>query len=215
MLRVKWGEDTLSSHNPTVSFTPAIHFGIAWQGHAGVQKTYDASICLSQVGIPGKAIDYAGVPTDRSRCPFVELHPSGGLGMKVEGACHCGAVTYMAEVEPGTSTVCHCNDCQVQSGSVFRTNIQAPAATFQLTKGNPRTYLKTAASGNQRVLAFCEICGSSLYACSAQNPETYSLRVGTLKQRHELGTPAREIWTSRRHDWVELPGIDAEFAGQP
>lgn len=135
--------------------------------------------------------------------------------MKVEGACHCGAIQYEAEVQPGTTTVCHCEDCQAQSGSVFRANIAAPAASFRLVKGTPRTYIKIAASGNRRVLAFCDVCGSSLYACAPENPPTYTLRIGTLKQRQELGTPQRQIWTQRRHAWVGLPDGVKAFEGQP
>lgn len=41
------------------------------------------------------------------------------IAMKIEGACHCDAISYEAEVEPGTTTVCHCNDCQIQSGSAW------------------------------------------------------------------------------------------------
>ncbi len=135
--------------------------------------------------------------------------------MKIEGRCYCGAIEYEAQVQPGTTTVCHCADCQAQSGSAFRANIAAPAAGFRLVKGTPRTYIKTAASGNQRVLAFCEVCGSSLYACALENPRSYSLRIGTVRQRQELGTPQRQIWTRRRHDWVVLPDGVESFEGQP
>lgn len=135
--------------------------------------------------------------------------------MKVEGACHCGAVAYEADVEPGTVTICHCIDCQVQSGSAFRANIPAPAAGFRLVKGTPRTYVKTAASGRQRLTAFCEVCGTQLYACAVQDPPSYSLRTGTLAQRHELGVPQREIWARRRQAWVGLPSGTPSFDGQP
>ena len=135
--------------------------------------------------------------------------------MKVDGGCHCGAIAYEAEVEPGTMTVCHCIDCQVQSGSAFRANIQAPAAGFRLLKGTPRTYIKTAASGSRRVLAFCEVCGTSVYACAEDNPQSYSLRTGTLNQRQALGDPQREIWAQRRRAWVGLPPGTASFDGQP
>ena len=135
--------------------------------------------------------------------------------MKVEGQCHCGAIMYEAEVQPGSMTICHCTDCQTHSGSAFRANIPAPASGFRVVKGAPRTYIKTAASGAKRVLAFCENCGSPLYACAVENPQAYSLRVGTLKQRHELGTPQRQIWTRRRLPWVTLPGDVQAFDGQP
>lgn len=135
--------------------------------------------------------------------------------MKVEGECYCGSIQYEAEVQPGTTTVCHCEDCQHQSGSAFRANISAPASTFRLVKGAPRTYVKTADSGNKRVLAFCENCGTSLYAHAPDNPQAYSLRTGTLKQRWELGDPHREIWTCRRQAWVKLPEGVQSFEGQP
>lgn len=135
--------------------------------------------------------------------------------MKVDGQCHCGAITYEAEVEPGAMSVCHCSDCQRLSGSAFRVNIPAPAASFRITRGAPRTYLKKADSGSLRLHAFCEQCGSPVYACAAENPPTYSLRVGTLNQRHELGGPVRQIWTRRRFAWLppfdDVPGCE----GQP
>lgn len=135
--------------------------------------------------------------------------------MKVDGQCHCGAIAYEAEVQEGSTTVCHCNDCQAHSGSAFRANISAPAAGFRLVKGAPRTYVKTAASGAKRLLAFCENCGTPLYACAAEAPAAYSLRIGTLKQRHDLGTPRRQIWTQRRLPWVTLPEGVETFSGQP
>lgn len=135
--------------------------------------------------------------------------------MKVEGHCHCGAVAFEAEVDPGTVAICHCSDCQMQSGSAFRANIPVAAADFRLVKGNPRKYVKVADSGAKRVHAFCENCGGPIYACAAENPQSYSLRVGTLKQRHELGTPARQIWTARRLPWVAFSDSVEGFDRQP
>ena len=135
--------------------------------------------------------------------------------MKVEGQCHCGAIAYEAEVEPGTIAICNCADCQMQSGSVFRTNISAPADEFRLLRGTPKQYLKTAGSGAKRIHAFCENCGGPIYSSAHENPQSYSLRVGALKQRYELGRPARQIWTKRRFPWMpSLDGVE-EFDGQP
>ncbi len=135
--------------------------------------------------------------------------------MKIDGSCHCQAIAYEAEVQSGSITVCHCNDCQAQSGSVFRANIPAPADGFRLVRGTPRTYLKTADSGRQRLLAFREVCGTTLYACDVDRPVAYSLRVGTIRQRQQLGTPQRQIWTRRRHAWVSLPAGMESCDGQP
>jgi hypothetical protein len=134
--------------------------------------------------------------------------------MRVHGRCHCGEITYEAEVEPGTGTVCHCLDCQRLTGSVFRANIRAPAASFRMN-GAPRSYVKVADSGARRVHAFCGNCGGPVYACDEHNPQWYSLRVGALDERDALGKPARQIWTKRRLPWV--PRIDGvpEVEGQP
>lgn len=135
--------------------------------------------------------------------------------MKVDGQCHCGAIAYEAEVQPGSVSICHCTDCQRLTGSAFRANVSAPADRFRLLRGSPKTYVKVADSGARRVHAFCSDCGGPVYACAEGNPQSYSLRVGALNQRHELGTPARQIWTRRRFGWLsslaEVPGCD----GQP
>lgn len=114
--------------------------------------------------------------------------------MKVDGACHCGNITFEAEVDPEGVQVCHCTDCQTLSGSPYRISIIAPAAHFVLKSGAPRTYIKTAESGNKRVHAFCPDCGTPVFATAPSNPTTYTLRVGTLRQR-QLLKPGRQIWT--------------------
>ncbi|HUQ74421.1 MAG TPA: GFA family protein [Burkholderiales bacterium] len=66
--------------------------------------------------------------------------------MKVQGRCHCGEITYEAEVAPGTVNVCHCRDCQMLSGTAFRAGIPAPAGRFRILTGKPREYVKVADS---------------------------------------------------------------------
>ncbi|EIF34345.1 hypothetical protein BCh11DRAFT_02147 [Burkholderia sp. Ch1-1] len=135
--------------------------------------------------------------------------------MKVEGRCHCGAIEYEAEVEPGTVSICHCQDCQTLSGTVFRANVPASADRFLIVKGSPRQYVKTGTSGAKRIHAFCENCGAPVYSCAAENPATYSLRIGALMQRYELGKPVRQIWTKRRFPWMDCLDSEKEFDGQP
>jgi len=134
--------------------------------------------------------------------------------MKVQGRCHCGAVTYEAEVEPGAVSICHCLDCQMLTGSVFRASILAPVDRFRILTGEPRRYAKVADSGTKRVHAFCATCGSPIYACAPENPKTYSLRLGALSEKEALGRPARQIWTKRRLSWIpKLEGVP-EIEGQ-
>lgn len=131
--------------------------------------------------------------------------------MKVEGRCHCGRITYEAEVDPAAVTLCHCTDCQMLTGSGYRSAVPAPAASFRLLSGTPRSYLKTAASGARRRHAFCPDCGSPVASSADQeSPPAYLLRVGCLAQRASL-PPKRRIWCSSAPDWAAdvsaVPGV--------
>ena len=122
--------------------------------------------------------------------------------MRVEGSCHCGAITYEAVVDPAKVGMCHCADCQALSGSPYRVTVQVPRETFVLRSGSPRIYVKTAESGARRNQAFCADCGSPVYASAVSDPPTYSLRVGCLKQRAEL-PPRRQIWCRSALPWTQ------------
>ncbi len=122
--------------------------------------------------------------------------------MKVTGGCHCGHITYEAEVEPGTVRVCHCSDCQRLTGTAFRANIASLPGTFVLKSGTPKIYIKTAESGARRAHAFCPECGTPIYsAAPEQNPQSYGLRLGGLDQRAALGPPRRQIWCRSALPW--------------
>ncbi|HEY0481959.1 MAG TPA: GFA family protein [Kofleriaceae bacterium] len=130
--------------------------------------------------------------------------------MQITGSCHCGAIRYEADVDPASAGVCHCTDCQVLSGTAFRFSIRAVPGSFRIVSGAPRVYTKTADSGNLRDQAFCEHCGSPIYAASpGPEPRVYSLRAGTIHQRDQL-RPVLQIWTSSQLPWLgevgALPG---------
>jgi hypothetical protein len=84
--------------------------------------------------------------------------------MRIDGACHCGAISVEGEADPDKAVICHCTDCQTGTGSAFRVSVPVPGATFEMT-GQPSLYLKTTAdSGNPRLQAFCPRCGSPIYS---------------------------------------------------
>src|ERR1700722_17570528 len=122
--------------------------------------------------------------------------------MKIDGRCHCGGISFEAEADPGAVTVGHCTDCQRLTGSAFRANVRVPAPSFVLRGRPPKSYIKTAESGNKRRHAFCGDCGTPVYACAVENPESYSLRVGTITRRAAF-SPRRQIWRRSALDWVD------------
>jgi len=120
--------------------------------------------------------------------------------MHVHGKCHCGAISYEAEVTPGSVAICHCADCQAFAGAPYRAMIRPLPETLKLS-GTPKEYLKTADSGRQRAQGFCGTCGSHLYAADPDSGNL-SLRIGVIAERHELGEPVRQIWCDSALEWA-------------
>lgn len=133
--------------------------------------------------------------------------------MKVDGSCHCGQITFEADIDPEKVRICHCTDCQTLTGSAYRVNVQTPAESFVLRSGQPKIYIKTAESGNKRAHAFCPNCGTPIYAAAPRDTRTYALRVGTLTQRGQL-RPSRQIWFRSAQAWVtnlrDVPHIEQQ-----
>jgi hypothetical protein len=133
--------------------------------------------------------------------------------MKAEGQCHCGQISFEADVNPDTVRICHCTDCQTLTGSAYRVTVQAPAGTFVLRSGAPKIYIKVVANGKKRAHGFCPNCGTPLYATDPDQPRSYGIRVGTLKQRSEL-SPRQQIWYRSALAWVTnlhpIPHVDQQ-----
>lgn len=128
--------------------------------------------------------------------------------MQIDGACHCGRISFTAEIDPARVTVCHCSDCQVLSGAPFRAVVQAAVETFVL-RGEPRRYVKIAESGNRRVQAFCPDCGTPLFATAPEGATHVNIRMGCVKQRASL-PPTSAVWQHSSLPWIgdvkALPG---------
>lgn len=121
--------------------------------------------------------------------------------MHIDGSCHCGHITFEAEVDPEAVSICHCTDCQHLTGTAYRVSVRSLKGGFKLLSGQPKIYIKTAESGNKRAHGFCPECGTPLYATTVGNPEVYGIRVGTTRQRTQL-RPKRQGWCRSALDWV-------------
>jgi hypothetical protein len=132
--------------------------------------------------------------------------------MQIDGGCHCGRITYRAEIDPALVLICHCTDCQTISGTAFRVSVRTPEASFELLSGTPKTYVRIADSGAKRAQVFCGDCGAHLYATSVdeeagKGPKQFGIRVGTIKQRAQL-PPQRQVWCRSAQGWLgDIPGL--------
>jgi hypothetical protein len=52
--------------------------------------------------------------------------------MKIEGGCLCGKVRYSSDSEPAFVGVCHCKNCQKQSGTAFNVVVAVPKPALSL-----------------------------------------------------------------------------------
>jgi hypothetical protein len=125
--------------------------------------------------------------------------------MQIDGTCHCGLISFIAEIDPRGVTICHCADCQVMSGGPFRTVVEVSIGQFKLT-GEPRRYTMVQ-HGNRWVQAFCPVCGTPLFAAAAEIPSSVVVRLGCVTQRAQL-RPFAQIWQNVAVPWLsELPLI--------
>lgn len=122
--------------------------------------------------------------------------------MKIDGGCHCGHISFEAEIDPEKVVVCHCTDCQTMSGGAFRSVAFSAMDGFKLLSGELKIYVKTAESGTHRQQSFCPECGTPIYATSVKDgPKNYGIRVGAIRQRAKL-VPKFQIWTRSAQHWL-------------
>ncbi len=134
--------------------------------------------------------------------------------MKIDGRCHCGHITYEADVDPDEVYVCHCTDCQSISGSAFRWAVPVAEQAFKLLSGEPKTYTKTSESGATSHQLFCPECASPLYSTSiGPGPRILNLRLGTARQRAEL-RPKAQYWCRSAQRWVAVQEPSRRFDTQ-
>lgn len=122
--------------------------------------------------------------------------------INITGGCHCGEISFEAQIDPNKVMICHCNDCQKLSGTAFRSIVISEPNGLTFTKGKTKEYIKIAESGNHRAQGFCQNCGSALYATSVeQENRIYGIRLGTVDQRNEL-IPSCQIWHRSSAPWL-------------
>lgn len=131
-----------------------------------------------------------------------------------QGRCTCGDIRYAFEGEPLAVTVCHCTQCQRQSGSAFSMSMIVPRERFQLLAGTLSTFLDTADSGGRKECMFCPRCGTRIYNALSRMPTTINIKPGTLDDTSGLA-PKLEAWCSSKQPWLELPNVGPRFETNP
>lgn len=123
--------------------------------------------------------------------------------MMFTGQCRCAAVTYQLDL-PALPPIyaCHCQHCQVWSGSAFALHALLPATALQVQ--GPTTEYAYDMDGQRSTHQLCAHCHTRICNTTTAAPGLQVLRVGTLDNSPTLA-PVAHIWTSRKQPWLTLP----------
>ena len=119
----------------------------------------------------------------------------------ITGRCLCGSVTYSADAEPVVQAVCHCADCQRQTGNPFSVIVAVPRDALQV-EGEHDRLVRDDRRGpwrGDRAELLLELRLAGLQRAAAM-PEMTFIKAGSLDDASWL-QPTMEAWTSSAHQW--------------
>jgi hypothetical protein len=81
---------------------------------------------------------------------------------EMTGGCLCGQVRYSANADPAFVGVCHCKNCQKQTGTAFSILVGIPKPAMSI-QGRVKAFHNTG-DGQPVERNFCPECGSPIFA---------------------------------------------------
>lgn len=109
------------------------------------------------------------------------------------GQCLCGNVTYTAESDPLVTAICHCHNCQRQTGSTYSLVVAVPRASVKIGGATLAMFdTTTETTGTPSHRQFCSNCGSPLMTLADAAPDLAFIKAGTLDDNVGL-TPTLEV----------------------
>jgi hypothetical protein len=132
---------------------------------------------------------------------------------EMTGGCLCGQVRYSATADPAIVVVCHCKNCQKQSGTAFSVEVGVPKSTISI-KGQLKTFNDTGDSGQPVERNFCPECGSPIFSDIAVMPELSFIKAHTLDDTSWLD-PKMHIYCDSKAQWTSIPKDSTKFGKMP
>ncbi|MDO8378841.1 GFA family protein [Phenylobacterium sp.] len=132
----------------------------------------------------------------------------------IQGGCACGAIRYELRAPPIAVYTCHCADCQTLTASAFSMAMPVLRKDFQITQGEPATWLRKAKSGTVIPQRFCPDCGTRVFTEPPGGPHSLIIRPGTLDDTSWLH-PVSAFWVSSAQPWVTFDDDVLLYETQP
>jgi hypothetical protein len=126
---------------------------------------------------------------------------------KLDGHCLCGQVQYTCDSEPIITAICHCTECQRQTGTAYSIVVGVERAALAVT-GDSLASFQTVGDDTQLPVArqFCANCGSPIVSLAEMAPDVAFIKAGTLADASWL-EPEIEAWCDSAQPWA---GLDRE-----
>jgi len=152
-----------------------------------------------------------------SRRTPLNADPLGGVSIPMTddilGGCLCGAVRYRFAGSPLAFYVCHCTDCQKQTGSAFGLSMIVKRDDVELLQGTPQMFQVQVSGGRTKRGTFCRACSARVWGAPVKVPQLYVLRPGTFDTPFPR-PPFGDIWTRSARPWVSFTA-GPQFEAQP
>ena len=132
---------------------------------------------------------------------------------EMTGGCLCGQVRYSASADPAMVAVCHCKNCQKQTGTAFSVLVGVPKAAVSV-HGNLKTFHDTGDSGQPVDRNFCPECGSPIFSDVAVLPDLRFIKAGTLDDTSWLD-PKMHVYCDSAEPCVPIPEGSQKFGKMP
>ena len=131
----------------------------------------------------------------------------------VSGRCRCGRVRFVLREEPIAFYLCHCTDCQAETGSAFGQTMHVRHDAVDALEGPARETGMEWRDGRRFTLTHCPNCLTIVFGAQDQVPQILGVNAGALEDVAGL-TPYGNMWTRSARPWVAFsPG--PRFEQQP
>lgn len=112
------------------------------------------------------------------------------------------------------TALCHCEDCQKQSGSAFSVLVAVAIEDLRIEGETLSAFESVGASGWPVTREFCSGCGSPILSEVSITPDLVWIKAGTLDDRSWL-RPQMNVWCDSAQPWVLMDRAIPGFAKNP
>lgn len=122
---------------------------------------------------------------------------------RLEGRCHCGAISLSVPADAAGVVACHCSDCQRLHGNYFAMLVVDREAVVWSGSGERAHYR----SSPEVLRSFCPHCGSRIAKEPDGSPKL--LLAAGLFPRDLAQRLVRHLHVDAKPDWYPLPPLHA------